>query len=162
MRRGKISPKRKKMRWTGLRLRRRKRNKCKKLRSRYKSYNKGKPFFILRLCSENGLPGRRTVDGQFVLWSCSTSRDRPDSRGTRFTAYAWCFIELKVSRIMSRDWESATVHQGHPCLYSLRAKIGVSDQGKILRSAAPSEPSSPGVNSKSHHTHQTFNPTQLT
>ncbi|GFO45591.1 histone-lysine N-methyltransferase SETMAR-like protein [Plakobranchus ocellatus] len=62
-------------------------------------------------------------------------------------------------------WESATVHQGHPCLYSLRAKIGVSDPGKILRSAASSEPSSPVVNSKSHHTHthtKHSTPAQLT
>ncbi|GFO11815.1 polyprotein [Plakobranchus ocellatus] len=71
---------------------------------------------------------------------------------------------VKPSKTIVGFWESATVHQGHPCLYSLRAKIGVSDPGKILRSAAPSEPLSPSVNSKSHHTHthQTFNPTQLT
>ncbi|GFO50085.1 hypothetical protein PoB_007659000 [Plakobranchus ocellatus] len=64
-------------------------------------------------------------------------------------------------KILAPVRESARVHQDHPCLYSSRAKIGVSDPGKIPPTCSSTQSvSQRGLNFKSvhTHTHHTFNP----
>ncbi|GFO19286.1 hypothetical protein PoB_004579100 [Plakobranchus ocellatus] len=53
-------------------------------------------------------------------------------------------------KILAPVRESARVHQDHLCLYSSRAKIGVSDPGKIPPTCSSTQR---GLNSKSLHTH---------
>ncbi|GFO15516.1 hypothetical protein PoB_004202100 [Plakobranchus ocellatus] len=92
---------------------------------------------MLVLILASRLPGQCPPESLSLLEACSTGKPRSLRSMQSLSSSTLCVFCPSASEIFSQ--RAKVINQ------SLRAKIGVSDPGKILRSAAPSEPSSPDV-----------------
>ncbi|GFO04217.1 RNA-directed DNA polymerase from transposon x-element [Plakobranchus ocellatus] len=107
----------------------------------------------------DGLPAESKLAyaNDIVIWQHDTDVDRATEAINRDLVALKRYCDrwkLQINTVKTVYSVFSNSNQDHPCLYSLRAKIGVSDPGKIPPTCSSIQPVSPrGLNFKLLHTH---------